>query len=112
MNRRFKYRIWEDYEMNYRPEVHPDYDNLPYPLNRYLKKEKDLMVWFKDWWDYIYEGDILKIRIDWYLQTDYYIVEDILEFWFERHRTEDEYRIHKFKVIWNTYENPELLNNK
>lgn len=75
-------------------------------------------TWLKDKnWKEIYEGDILKI---WKSTKDYYVV-----FWHDRYccfaiKSKWDLYSHFFwealepedcEVIWNIYENPELLNN-
>lgn len=68
-------------------------------------------TWLKDKnWKEIYEGDILRVwTINWivkYFSWKYVIVDKNDNFLTEFYNS-----WHLFRIIWNIYENPELLNN-
>jgi len=57
----------------------------------------------------VYEGDILKIRVNHRKVKNYYLVEDLRDF-YHWCNCEDAYNwISSFEVVGNKYENPELL---
>lgn len=57
----------------------------------------------------VYEGDILKIKIqnDW--QENFYTVESLEELYFEINRDESYYRITEIEIVGNNCENLNLL---
>lgn len=60
----------------------------------------------------IFEGDVLQICIDGYLQIYNYEVEDMRDLYFQFHRDDVYFRFQSVEIIGNVYENPELLEKK
>ncbi|RLC35568.1 hypothetical protein DRH29_06060 [candidate division Kazan bacterium] len=57
----------------------------------------------------IYEGDILKVWIQGYLQNDYYVVKDLRELYLEFNRDDPYYLFDKVEVVGNIFDNLDLL---
>ena len=57
----------------------------------------------------IYEGDVLKLFLDW--PENYFTVSFDEYQWFTTNKWLPTYNFIKSEVIWNIYENRELLNN-
>lgn len=119
-SREYKFRAW-DWEKMSRIFTMQDiwYEWFPsmcynFPEERdYIKESIVIMqyTWLKDKnWVEIYEGDVLSSKL-WLLKWDvYYRSEWLYEirwaWWLF------EYDMWRFEVIWNIYENPELLSEK
>ena len=57
----------------------------------------------------IYEGDILKISIEKFNQSNNYVVKDLRDLYLEFNRDDGYYRITSAEIIGNIFENADLL---
>jgi len=126
--REIKFRIWNDWDMIYTDNLRCVYNwysvigvsSVPeYTYDgRVVHRDCPIMqnVWLKDKnWVWIYEWDIIKYKMWWWEQNCLASVPFIFEkihwelpfHWFEELQSESS----DIEVIWNVFENPELLDN-
>lgn len=87
------------------------YKDWKKPANCFSFSDIILMqyTWLKDKnWVEVYEGDIVRSEFD----NENFEIQDIRCIWVENSSEYDATQYWEFKVIWNIYENPELLDNK
>ena len=64
-------------------------------------------------WKEIYEGDLLQYSIQWIKQAILYEVKDLQDLRLQMNRDDSYYCIDEdIVVVWNIYENTDLLTNK
>jgi len=124
MNREIKFRAWDKKEnemLNDFSTFTDDFTDIFNETIEYKKESLELMqyTWLKDKnWKEIYEGDIIATSNDWKDHADVWEQEIMWEVeftydWYTQLGQHDYldsmYNKDYLEVIWNIYENPELI---
>ena len=113
--REIKFRVFEYWEMDYNPEKR---FNNNADINQELDEDRNFMqfTWLKDKnWKEIYEGDLVDLFPEYTLmwtgyEIKYHWCSFKIDCWLTPYNSNIEEINHKIEVIWNIYENPDLLN--
>ena len=120
MNDRFKFRVWDEIFKTYRNFTYfvnasdgtlgevDDKDIYSFRNDTYLKREQCTGLKDKNG-KLVYEGDLLKLSIQGYVQDNLFVVEDLRSFFFLLDREDPYYAVSWFEVVGNIHENSELL---
>ena len=89
---------WNDYQYHHNiDDSQNNYVLMQYTGEKTNDKNQD-----------IYEKDILKISMGSVIQNEYFLVEDLRDFYFLLHHNDSYLRITDYELIGNVYENPEI----